>query len=295
MNIRHFRIFVTVYREGNISRAAQKLGISQPATSLSIHEMEKKYQVKLFVRAGRGVKPTEAADKIYQSAARLDALYNELDQQMLTWNEAGRISVGASVSVGACILPDMIREFHHDHKDLKVRVAVESTQKIMAMVLEDRVDLAIVEGDVNAEKIHSMDIMGDELVAVCSRFHRFTKMKQVKPEELKAEDFIMREPDSGTRMQAESALRQLGIELDPLWESISTAAIVEAVSKDLGITILPKRMIQDKIDAKEVVPFKIEGMELKRKYRLIYHDRKFITPPIQDFMDLAKGWKKTHK
>lgn len=111
MTLKHLRIFVTVYQEESITHAAQKLGMTQPATSLAIRELEEYYQTKLFERSGRGIRITEAATHLYSNAARLMSLYEEMNQEMKNWNTNGKLRIGSSISIGSCILPQLMSRF----------------------------------------------------------------------------------------------------------------------------------------------------------------------------------------
>ena len=93
---------MTVYQEESITRAAEKLHMTQPATSLAIREMEEYYHTKLFERSGRGIRVTSAGTRLYPSAARLLSLYDEMDAEMKTGTPQENFgSVPVSVSVPA--------------------------------------------------------------------------------------------------------------------------------------------------------------------------------------------------
>ena len=111
MTLKHIKIFVTVYQEESITRAAEKLHMTQPATSLAIREMEEYYHTKLFERSGRGIRVTSAGTRLYPSAARLLSLYDEMDAEMKNWDTSGRLRIGSSISIGSCILPQLINRF----------------------------------------------------------------------------------------------------------------------------------------------------------------------------------------
>lgn len=291
MTLKHIRIFVTVYQEESITRAAEKLHMTQPATSLAIREMEEYYHTKLFERSGRGIRVTSAGTRLYPSAARLLSLYDEMDAEMKNWDTSGRLRIGSSISIGSCILPQLINRFSKKYPELELYIKVDSSDVIEQNILENHLDFALIEGSVHSEKLNSSVFLDDELVPVCSRFHPLAGAEDIELDSLKKEHFLMREPNSGTRQLADSSFALKNFQIKPTWESTSTAALINAVSIGLGISILPKRMLEKQLRMHQIASFTIHDLDLKRHYSLIYHENKFVSPTMQEFFDMLEDIK----
>lgn len=291
MTLKHIRIFVTVYQEESITRAAEKLHMTQPATSLAIREMEEYYHTKLFERSGRGIRVTSAGTRLYPSAARLLSLYDEMDAEMKNWDTSGKLRIGSSISIGSCILPQLINRFSKKYPELELYVKVDSSDVIEQNILENHLDFALIEGSVHSEKLNSSVFLDDELVPVCSRFHPLAGAEDIELDSLKKEHFLMREPNSGTRQLADSSFALKNFQIKPAWESTSTAALINAVSIGLGISILPKRMLEKQLRMHQIASFTIRDLDLKRHYSLIYHENKFVSPTMQEFFDMLEDIK----
>ena len=291
MTLKHIRIFVTVYQEESITRAAEKLHMTQPATSLAIREMEEYYHTKLFERSGRGIRVTSAGARLYPSAARLLSLYDEMDAEMKNWDTSGKLRIGSSISIGSCILPQLINRFSKKYPELELYVKVDSSDVIEQNILENHLDFALIEGSVHSEKLNSSVFLDDELVPVCSRFHPLAGAEDIELDSLKKEHFLMREPNSGTRQLADSSFALKNFQIKPTWESTSTAALINAVSIGLGISILPKRMLEKQLRMHQIASFTIHDLDLKRHYSLIYHENKFVSPTMQEFFDMLEDIK----
>ena len=275
---------MTVYQEESITRAAEKLHMTQPATSLAIREMEEYYHTKLFERSGRGIRVTSAG-------ARLLSLYDEMDAEMKNWDTSGRLRIGSSISIGSCILPQLINRFSKKYPELELYVKVDSSDVIEQNILENHLDFALIEGSVHSEKLKSSVFLDDELVPVCSRFHPLAGAEDIELDSLKKEHFLMREPNSGTRQLADSSFALKNFQIKPAWESTSTAALINAVSIGLGISILPKRMLEKQLRMHQIASFTIRDLDLKRHYSLIYHENKFVSPTMQEFFDMLEDIK----
>ena len=282
---------MTVYQEESITRAAEKLHMTQPATSLAIREMEEYYHTKLFERSGRGIRVTSAGTRLYPSAARLLSLYDEMDAEMKNWDTSGRLRIGSSISIGSCILPQLINRFSNKYPELELYVKVDSSEVIEQNILENHLDFALIEGSVHSEKLKSSVFLDDELVPVCSRFHPLAGAEDIELDSLKKEHFLMREPNSGTRQLADSSFALKNFQIKPTWESTSTAALINAVSIGLGISILPKRMLEKQLRMHQIASFTIRDLDLKRHYSLIYHENKFVSPTMQEFFDMLEDIK----
>ena len=291
MTLKHIKIFVTVYQEESITRAAEKLHMTQPATSLAIREMEEYYHTKLFERSGRGIRVTSAGTRLYPSAARLLSLYDEMDAEMKNWDTSGRLRIGSSISIGSCILPQLINRFSKKYPELELYVKVDSSDVIEQNILENHLDFALIEGSVHSEKLKSSVFLDDELVPVCSRFHPLAGAEDIELDSRKKENFLMREPNSGTRQLADSSFALKNFQIKPAWESTSTAALINAVSIGLGISILPKRMLEKQLRMHQIASFTIRDLDLKRHYSLIYHENKFVSPTMQEFFDMLEDIK----
>ena len=282
---------MTVYQEESITRAAEKLHMTQPATSLAIREMEEYYHTKLFERSGRGIRVTSAGARLYPSAARLLSLYDEMDAEMKNWDTSGKLRIGSSISIGSCILPQLINRFSKKYPELELYVKVDSSDVIEQNILENHLDFALIEGSVHSEKLNSSVFLDDELVPVCSRFHPLAGAEDIELDSLKKEHFLMREPNSGTRQLADSSFALKNFQIKPTWESTSTAALINAVSIGLGISILPKRMLEKQLRMHQIASFTIHDLDLKRHYSLIYHENKFVSPTMQEFFDMLEDIK----
>lgn len=288
MSYKLLQIFVTVYRENSISAAAKKLNITQPAVSSAIRELEHRYSVQLFIRTGRGVQKTEDACHLYEYAAHITSLYQEMDQDFTDQGFRFRLRLGSSISIGTCLLPGYIKGYMEQRHAVMPYMKIDSSDIIEKMVLENSLDLALIEGNIHSDKLLSEPLFKDRLILVCSNAHPLASIGTARPEDIRNENFLLREKNSGTRDLAESALLLHGISISPVMESTSTTAIINAVSANLGISILPQRMLTEHLKKKKLAAVRIEGIEFLREYHIIYHQNKYLNPEIMRFLDFLR-------
>lgn len=288
MTLKHLRVFVKVYELNSITKAAKALQMTQPATSLAMRELEEEYHTKFFERSGRGIIATQAAAHMYEYAARVMSSFEEMDEEMRNWNVAGKLRIGSSISIGTCLLPEFLKQYTYRYQELDTYVRIDSSDVIEQMIVENKLDFALIESSAHSAKVISESFYDDSLVAICGRFHRLADKDVITLEDLSKERLLLREPNSGTRQLVDSTFLLHGYTVSPIWESTSTAALIQGVKHELGISILPKRMLETHIRHHEVVPLKIKNVDFKRHYHIIYHENKYITEPMQAFMDMIK-------
>jgi DNA-binding transcriptional LysR family regulator len=290
MTLKTLQIFVTVYREGSITGAACRLGITQPAVSSAIRELEHHFAVKLFQRSGRSIAKTPNADTLYDYASHITALYSDMNHAFRDADAGIPLRIGSSISIGTCILPRCIRAYiDHTHSPMPY-VKIDSSDIIVRMIEENQLDYALIEGSTHSGRILSEPLITDRLIPVCSPDHPLASRKQLRLDDLREENFLLREKNSGTRQLAESVLAQHSFVLTPAWESTSTTAIMEAVSLNLGISILPARMLTAALAEGSLRELSLPGIRFQRQYSVIYHQNKYLTRRITDAIDFFKQY-----
>lgn len=294
LSIRNLKVFVTVCQEKNMTKAAKQLDISQPAASLAVREMEEYTGTTLFERDGRGIRLTKAAKHFYPMVQQMLKLYGEIENEMMKWSSTSSVYIGSSISIGACILPSVIREYNQNYPEIEVKVSINSSDIIEQAILDGNLDIALIEGSIHSDKIMSECFLKDELVAICGMFHPLAGKKQVPIDRLQNENFLFREKNSGTRELIETVFSQKDFFFEPIWESTSTTALINAVAQGIGISILPKKMLQDQLDNHKVYSFSIEGIDLSRNYYVIYQKKRLITVPVENFLLMVRDWQERY-
>lgn len=294
ITLKHLSVFFNVYKENGITRAAEKLGLTQPQVSLYIRELEQHYNVSLFQRSGRGIQRTEAAVELFEYASHIISMYDEMDSKMNNWSKAGKLRIGSSISIGACLMPMYIKNFKKEHPDTEVLVTIDSSDIIEQMLQESKLDFALIEGMPHSNNFIIEPFMEDELVLVCNPSSPLALKAaersngKITIQDLEDEPLLLREKNSATRNLAEESLVHLGMSVDPVWESTSTTAIINAVIENIGISILPRRFLLSYIADKKVVPLNLENVDFKRSYNIIYHKNKYLTQPAIDFFNMVE-------
>lgn len=291
MTLRHMMIFRAVCEAGfHSTRAAEALHMTQPAVSLAIKEMERYYGVRLFDRIGRRLQITDAGKRVLQYAIHISDLFVDMETELRDWGTKGTVRVGASITIGSQFLPGYVRAFSGMWPDTEVRVVVEQSDRLEKKLLANELDCALIEGIPHDPSIVSEAYLEDHLSVVCSAEKGWKQGQTITQEEFRAQRFLLREPGSGTREVFDRAVAQAGIRVTPIWEAMSTTALVNAVINDLGISVLPHRMIQPALNRGQIVTVEVEGLAFQRDFYMIHHRDKFLTESVKAFMELCRNY-----
>lgn len=290
MTLRHLRIFVEVVNCGKMSEAASRMFISQSSISQAISDLENYYQIKLFERLSKRLFLTEAGKDLYDLASKVILAYDEMDKYMdhITNNQILRM--GATFTIGATILPQLLRAFDTECPDVTTKVVVNRTPILETQLLQGELDVALVEGSIKSADLVVENILKDELFLVCSPYHPFAHKKQVKLEELEGQDFVMREATSKTRKIFESYLNEAQIKVTEKWTCNNLETIKAAVIGGYGLSILSARYIRQEQEKGIIRAIPIEGIKMVRDFSLVYHKSKYHFPAFQTFLVLCHDY-----
>ena len=291
MTLRHLNVFLCVCDEGNMTVAAEKLRVAQPSVSQTIAELEKYYNVKLFERLGRKLFITIAGQKLITYARHIVNLSKEAEDVMREINHNGVVRIGASVTVGTCILNDIIGESISENPNVKILSSVNNTRIIEGMILLDQLDIGLVEGKIHSQGILCEPIMDDELVLVSAVSHPLAKKGRVMPSEIDNMEFIIREEGSGTRELFESVMASKGITWQVAGVYNNAETIKNTVAAGHAISVMSRMAVQKEVKRNELAIVDIEGIYFKRQFNIIYHKNKYISPVLHQFIQICIGFK----
>lgn len=291
MTIRHLKIFLAVCDGGcNTTRAAEALTMAQPAVSLALKELEQYYGVVLFDRVGRHLQITAAGKRLWEYASHITSLFDDMEKGMRDWDTFGILRVGASITIGSQFLPNYVKAFYARHPGTEIRAVIEPSDRLEAQILSSDLDLALMEGVSHSPSLESEEYMEDHLVVICPARGQFVQGQTLTQEEFRSQKFLLREPGSGTRETFQRVMEEAGLAVEPIWEAMSTTALVNAVINGLGITVLPHRMVLGPLSKGLVVSVRVEGLEFRRKYYIVRHRAKYLTASARAFLDLCRSY-----
>ncbi|HUX36690.1 MAG TPA: LysR family transcriptional regulator [Rectinemataceae bacterium] len=288
MTLRHYRIFLGVCEAGSMTAAAESLGMTQPPVSQGIAELERHYGVRLFERLGRKIRITPSGEILRSYAIETLRLVDEAERGLFELQDAGSLRVGASMTIGGTILPLVLADLRIRQPRIRLSILVDNTSTVIGRLKSADLDLGFVEGmdewpDMAAEALYE-----DELALVCGPGHELAGRGSIKARDLDGRSFIVREEGSGTR----EAFAQAMGEADLSWEAIGVAngteAIVGLVSAGLGLAYVSRLLVHENLAAGRLVALEVEGLSVRRKFRIVRRRAKQATETMAAFVELCR-------
>lgn len=287
--IRQLEAFIITAECRKMSEAAKHLYISQPTVSQIISELEKEYQTKLFERHAKELSITPAGALLLKNAREIIAIHESLKQNMKTINSIRPLRIGATMTVGSNIMVKIISQMNERYPDIDTTVNVTNTDHIESMLLHNELDIALVEGIITHSEIYTKPVLLDKLCIICGRENPFAGRTSIPPEDLRNQNFILREKGSGTRAIFERLMENQNVPYQIKWESNSTPAIIDAVAANLGLGFVSERCVAAKVSGGTIFTCPIQEINLERFFYLCYNRSHPFTTQMQDFANYLES------
>lgn len=274
MTIRHLKIFIAVAETGSMSKAAQKLFLSQPTVSQAIRELEEHYEVRLFERLSRRLHITPAGQELlgyaYQAAGQFDLLENRMQKN----RRRESLRIGGTITVGACLLSNIMSDFQVALPEADTFVYVGNTRTIEEKLLRSELDIAIVEGDVRHPDLVSRPCIRDYLVLGCASSHPFAQRDDLHIGDLNQQPFVMREKGSGTRALFDRFIERHHLHIRTAWEATCPEAFRNAILNNHCLAVISVRLLETDIRNGSIRIFNVPTDEFERSFSLVTHKDK---------------------
>ena len=274
MTLRHLEIFLEVANLGSMTKAADKLNMSQPAISMTIRELEDYYNTKLFDRMNRRLYLTHEGETLKSYSESIMHKYHEVYALLNEHNLSTQFNIGVNISLGETLLSSIIQTLNQIEQ-IDYRVTVENNQSIITKIENNQLDFALVDQLSDSSNIQYLPYMKDEMEIVVKKGYNY-HIKQL--DDLLKYPLLLREKGSGNRSCVDIVFDVYDLKADPFVESSSDLAILNLVKNGLGIAILPSKLIESYGDDLEVIHLK--DIHFIRHFYIIYSTKKYLTSVI---------------
>ncbi|MFD0692108.1 LysR family transcriptional regulator [Actinomadura fibrosa] len=240
MDLVTVRWFLAVADQGHVTNAAADLRISQPGLSRALARLERELDVPLFDRAGRGVVLTRYGELFAEHARRLVA-GEEAARRALAEAadpERGEVSLAFLHTQGPSFVPDLIRRYRRDHPGVTFRLSQDRSERVAAMVLEGRADLAITSPRPDDPSLTWHPLVTERLQLAVPADHRLATRKRARVRDVLDEPFVAFREGAGLRAVAEDLFTQAGSRPEIAFEGDETSTVRGLVAAGLGVAVV---------------------------------------------------------
>ncbi|MCG6937580.1 MAG: LysR family transcriptional regulator [Gammaproteobacteria bacterium] len=288
---RRLKIFHTVARLLNFTKAGEQLHMTQPAVTFQIRQLEEQFNIRLFDRTHNKVTLTDAGKQVYMYADRILKLYDDMNRSIteMTGDVSGGVYLGASTTIAEYMLPLLIGEFKKKFPDVNISLKESNSEDIIAMVENNVVDLAIVEGSVYNKNLIVEKCRVDPLVVIMPNNHVLTQLPILHVSDILSHPFISRESGSGTQETITKYVEQHSPDgfLNVCFELSSPEAIKGAVEAGMGISIVSRASIEKELKLGTLTAVELSP-KLERPFSFVRQRYKFKSRAGDELLRFAQ-------
>jgi DNA-binding transcriptional LysR family regulator len=286
---RRLQVFHAVAKHLSFTKAAEALYMTQPAVTFQIRQLEEQFDTRLFDRASGRITLTPAGMVAYEYAERILGLSSELDTRLkeLSGHVAGPLHIGASMTIGEYVLPQLIGEFKARFPAVVPSIVIANSEHVQNRVAERSLDLGFIESDSHLPSLATEVCCDDELQVVCAPGHPLAKLNAIPPRTLLEHAYVSREPGSGTREVIDNYLEKAGVALQPVMELGSPEALKGLLATGFGFAIMSRATV-----ALETRLGRVVGVPLlpriERRFSVVYPKERIHSKLVNGFVEFAK-------
>ena len=283
--------FVEVATSGNVSLAAKKLNLTQPAVSQQIRSLEQELNTKLYVRSEKGIILTNTGEIVYKYANRITNLYNSMQEEVKGAKKQSRkLVIGVTQTIEFSIVSEILAEFCVRNKGTHIKIISDTIKNLYTKLKLYEVDLIIVSGNSNMDsKFNRILLSTDYLVYVVGKNDPLANKSMISINKLREQGLILRTKGSSTRELFEACLESLNDNIanyNVILEVDNIATIKSLVEHGFGSTVLSYSVCASEIKKGKLVVVPIENLSIVREVNIVYHKDFEYTEQIDEIRSI---------
>ncbi|WP_250537361.1 LysR family transcriptional regulator [Caballeronia sp. AZ10_KS36] len=283
MELKQIQYFIALFEEGTVTRAAKRLNIAQPALSMQIAKLETELRQTLFERGPHGMAPTEAARLMYRLYTPIMRDIGHAREQLSRRDVivTGRVSLGMVSSEAQSVLPESLARFDALFPQVEVSVADGFSAQLIDAVESGRLDAAIINKPRGRLALDVEPLLVEEMVLVTSAAHGPDLPETIDLVAQSGIELVLPTRRNGLRGALDAALMAADIVIKPKFEIDLLSTIVQFVEQSSVATILPRVVVQSKVDEGRLRVRTIDKPPIVRHIIQVTHPKRPIGPAAQ--------------
>ncbi len=286
-SVRQLRAFAAVYHTGQVSAAADRLALTQPAVTVLLRDLEMKLGVKLFDRSTRSLRRTKAATEAIAYVERALMELEGLGSSMAELAQVGRgqVRIATTATIAQTLLPPLLRRFLDLHPAIRVDVRDLPPTNFVETILADRVDFGIGTLEAPVPGLRELVFLRDSLIAAAPANSGFPADRSMTWKQLAAFPLVTVKSGYGVRSRIEAAAESAGVQLQIAHEvSLLSTALAMAAS-GLGVAVVPGSLLQYGAHPR-LVARRLVRPSVERNTAAVHRQDRSLSPAAQSFVDL---------
>jgi len=287
LDIRHLNLIVAVTEERSVTRAGERLHLTQSALSHQLRDIEDRLGTQLFLRLNKRMLPTQAGERLLGAARQvLDELKRVEDEiEQIASNNKGVLRFSTECYTCYHWLPGLLKEFNRKFPGVEARIILEATRQPIQALLNGNLDLAIVSSTPRDKQLRYQPLFKDEIVAIMKPDHPLTARPYLRPRDFADQSlFLYVEPKESHLFRlffSAASVRPAKVSQVQL-----TEAILEMVKAGLGISMMARWAVKEQVESGQLVARSLTSKGLHRQWSAALLKNVYAPPYVNEFIEL---------
>lgn len=288
INFEYYKIFYYVAKNGNITKTAKELMISQPAISKSIKNLEEQLNCSLFNRHKNGVSLTEEGSFLYDEIKSVMKIINSAEKEVEEINnlEKGNLSIGINNTLTQKYLLPYLKEFTKKYPKINIRILTGPPNELIKQAINSLIDIIILHLPYNIPKeFNIINLKEIQDIFVCNNDYDYLKKQKIALKNLNDYPLILLAKGSNGRYYLDNICTNNNVVLNPKFELSSYSLLTEFIKSGMGIGILTKEFIEEELRDNKLFRVNVDIKLPHRYIGAIYLKSKKVNKASQTFLD----------
>lgn len=283
--LHQLKIFLTVSRTRNVTKASEELHLSQPAVSIQLKNFQEQFNIPLLEVIGRRIHLTDFGEEIAIAAEKVLEEVETLNSKIFAYHGEliGRLKIGV-VSTGKYVMPYFLSGFMKNNAGVNLSLDVTNKTTVIENLEKNEIDFALVSVPPDHLQIERIELMENKLFLVGGR-NQDLKLEHHNREIFREIPLIYREPGSGTRQVMESFMKAHDLPLLKKMELTSNEAVKQAVIAGLGYSVMPIIGIKNELLNGDLEIIPVGGFPINSNWQIIWMKGKKFSPAALAYLE----------
>lgn len=292
LDLHKLNIFVTIARLRNFTRAAEHLHMTQPTVSQQLAALEAALGTPLVERDTRRLQLTAAGEALLPYAEKMIALSGEAIEAVraAAGLEESTLRLGVGHTLATYLLPDLLNRYRNAFPQYRAKITVGNTGDLLALLVADSIDLALVGSPAVQPDIITQPFMHDKLVVIVAPSDEWATRTEVESTELLTRVFLTREPGSALHATVERLFGADALDADNVILLGETEAIKRSVEAGLGVALVQGIAVQREVTTGTLCTLKLSGADDSRTYLAARHIARKLPKAVEGMMSLLNSF-----
>lgn len=284
------RLIRDVAHYKSVSKAAQINELSQSAASQALQEAERELGAELFDRTRRPIAITDCGKRVADYCRDVLRRHEELEADLARLKDEanGTVRVAAIYSVGLTEMAQLEARFAREFPDAELQISYLQPKRIWEAIVEDQADLGLMSYAESSRDVIALPWRSEEMVVAVAPQHPLARRPKIDVSELEGSTFIGFDDDLPIQSHIDRYLREHKVKVELGMHFDNLQMIKQAVAHGAGISIMPKRVMQEELQQGRLVALHLDPPELFRPVRIVHRRRKTFAPPASGLLEILR-------